>query len=281
MKFSWMLSAFYLALSLSVQAQDGGGAVLTDHQQAQARILQDVETKILHSLVKGGDPDQLLKIVGDTCNKTVTPSTMTVDDRLAYYKAAINCLEFATAASMRADEKSSLAIKTAMEPVLESLQAGAKEAKAQQDFLGVSFGVGFGISYGFSDAVEEAQIVNNVVRVTKDKREQPRALLEFHKFLRCHNGRVDGTRGCGPFVAVAASQDELLQGVGAGWMWGWKAKAGESDGFAIGIGAILDAKVKDLGSGFKDGEAPPPGETEVRYEEKSRWSGLLFFTKSF
>jgi hypothetical protein len=82
-------------------------------------------------------------------------------------------------------------------------------------------------------------------------------------------------------VAVAATEDEVLSGVGIGLMYGRKSKAADTDGFSIGLGVILDGKVKDLADGFEENQPPPPGETQVRFEEKARWSALLFVTRTF
>ena len=144
--------------------------------------------------------------------------------------------------------------------------------------MGLKWGLGFGWSVSKDDAVNDADIVNGVVREKSNLKQQPRIILEFHKYIGCNS---TGTRGCGPFVAVAASNDNILSGVGGGVMYGFKEKAGDSSGFSIGLGAMLDAKVKDLADGFVEGSAPPDGETSIRYVEESRWSLLLFATRTF
>ncbi|MGH8222298.1 MAG: hypothetical protein ACREQZ_04925, partial [Woeseiaceae bacterium] len=84
------------------------------------------------------------------------------------------------------------------------------------------------------------------------------------------------------FLAVAAGTGDTVLGVGLGWMWGLKSNDPEdSEGFSIGIGVILDDDVKALGDGFEENQPPPPGETAVRFEEKSRPAALLFVTRTF
>ena len=156
-----------------------------------------------------------------------------------------------------------------------------KQAESEEKFLGLNWGLGFGFSYGNDDAIDDAEIVNGIVRARSEKRQQPRVVIEFHKFLWCNKKGAIGTRGCGPFDAVAASQSKVLSGVGMGIIYGWKAKPTESDGFSVGIGAILDGGVKDLGDGFRVNEPPPAGETQVRYSEKARWAALVFVTRTF
>ena len=123
--------------------------------------------------------------------------------------------------------------------------------------------------------------MDGVVRVTSSKENQPRVFLESHKYFWCNDNGKDGTRGCGPFVAVAAKDDDVLGGVAIGFMYGRKTEITSSEGFSVGIGAVLDADVNDLASGFVANQPPPGGETEVRLESKSRWSAVLFVTRTF
>ena len=91
-----------------------------------------------------------------------------------------------------------------------------------------------------------------------------------------------GRFGIGPFLGIVAKDENLISAFGTGVMFGWKdPRRGENDGWSIGIGAVLDANVNALAEGFEDGEPLPAGETEIRFEEKSRWSALLFFTRTF
>jgi hypothetical protein len=106
-------------------------------------------------------------------------------------------------------------------------------------------------------------------------------VLEFHRYFWCNDDRKQLDRGCGPFVAVAASDEDVLAGIGIGFMYGRKSSPDDTEGFSVGIGVILDGNVKDLADGFKE-NAPPPGtETAVRFEEKSRWSALIIVTRTF
>jgi hypothetical protein len=166
-----------------------------------------------------------------------------------------------------------------------------EQANAQNEFLGLNWGVGIGASHLFDDAIDEAAVVNGVVRVTKEKRTEPRVLLEFHRFFfsKEAGGEKPGVNGNpiktghGPFVALAAKSDDVLAGVAAGWMWGWKdSRLPASDNaFTVGIGVILDSDVKDLADGFREGQPLPEGESDIRYEEKSRAGVVLLFTRTF
>lgn len=74
-----------------------------------------------------------------------------------------------------------------------------------------------------------------------------------------------GTRGCGPFVALAATDNKVPSGVGIGFLYGWKTAATDPEGFSIGLGAVLDADVKDMAAEFVLKEPPPANETAVRF----------------
>ncbi len=150
-----------------------------------------------------------------------------------------------------------------------------------RNFLNLSWGAGFGFSYALDDVIESAEIVNGKVRVTEDRTQQPRLVLEFHRYY-VHGDESPVRFGQGPFVAVAAAEKDVLSGVGLGWMFGWRTREDQKGaGFSVGVGFILDADVKSLGKDFETNEPPPPGETSVRYEKKARWSALLFFTRTF
>jgi len=160
----------------------------------------------------------------------------------------------------------------------------AKTDRAVQEFLGMRFGVGVGVSYSQDDIISDAEVgAGNVIVSTKDERTQPRVILESHYYGWCHSTACNvGSFGVGPFLGIVAKDEKLLSAFGAGVMLGWKdPKNGENDGWSIGVGAVLDANVKSLADGFEEGKPLPAGETEIRFEEKSRWSALLFFTRTF
>lgn len=195
--------------------------------------------------------------------------------------AALKCLRDKRAASyVSTDPFNRMVVTELFKSDLEALEKADEEATAGLNFMGIKFGVGLGFSVGSSKAIDNAVVVNGVIRATSSQKQQPRVVFEFHKYLWCGKN-APGLRGCGPFVAVASSDSKVLSGVGLGFMYGWRDVSTSTDGFSIGIGAMLDAKVKDLASGFEEDHLLPAGETEVRYHEKSRWSLIIFATKTF
>lgn len=259
-----MVSLFALAGAL-------GSTALADESMSEAIAKRVTSNKSfeLEAVIRGG---------------CITPPSAsgTIDERLESARAARDCVMRARALALTAAEvQNRAALSELLAPLVNEAEAAADEAQSEVDYMELRWGVGVGYSFGTDDFVDEAVIVDGVVRVTSEKRDQPRALLEFHKFFWCNDARKVGTRGCGPFIAVAASSEDVLSGVGLGFMYGKKTKETDPDGFSIGIGAILDADVKDLGEGFKEGSPPPGTETVVRFEEKARWSAVVFITRTF
>jgi hypothetical protein len=186
------------------------------------------------------------------------------------------------AQSISRDTLGAMSLQNLESADLTGISTQTEIAQAGADFMGLSWGLGFGYSFGEEDFIEGAEIANGIVRVTDDKTNQARVLLEFHRFFWCNDKQRSVERGCGPFVALAATSDDVLKGVGVGFMWGWKSKdPTRSEGFSIGIGAILDNDVKSLADGFEENQPPPPGETVVRFKNEARWSGLVFVTRTF
>jgi hypothetical protein len=152
------------------------------------------------------------------------------------------------------------------------------------DFMGLNFGVGFGLSHSDDDIISEAEVgADGNIRATKTQTQEPRVILESHYYGWCHTDACNkGARGLGPFFGIVAKDDKLISGFALGGMFGWKnPKDDKSDGFSIGLGAMLDSDVTSLAEGFKEGKPLPAGETAVKFEEKSRWAALIYFTRTF
>jgi hypothetical protein len=171
---------------------------------------------------------------------------------------------------------------------LELARNVARDEKAAQDFLGLNLGLGLGVSFdlGSGDRIADAEVVDGIVRVTKEQNIVPRIVLEAHYFIR-HNGRGEdfnlATRGNGPFVCVQSSGQNAIEGFGLGWMWGWRYKPGppSSKSFNLAAGLIFDGNVTVLGDGLEANEPLPAGETAIRFKEESRLGALIFGSFSF
>lgn len=251
---------------------------------------QRVDAMVIEKLGEALE-DKKFASVQETVQEICDPSLemarrgRTVAQRAESAAEAVHCINRwrGTLLALSADADTRARVRELMQPMLDERAEVKKEADAQSKFMGLNWGLGFGYSFGSDDAIDDAELVNGIVRVKSEKKQQPRALLEFHKFFWCNKDgdKEIGTRGCGPFLVVAAKDDKLLSGVGMGLMYGQKAKIGDSEGFSLGLGLILDGKVKSLADGFEKNEPAPAGETKVRFEEKARWSVLLFVTRTF
>lgn len=169
---------------------------------------------------------------------------------------------------------------------IEPFRRESVDTRAAEDFHGVKFGVGFGAAFGIGDdRVEAASIVNGLVQVSEDRTNEARVFLEFHSYCPmkwCPCGQRKEGVACGPFATVAATSDNIVEGVGAGWMFGWRdSKPGANDGFSVAIGVMLDNDVQVLAPGFEEGQPPPNGETTVRFLTESKASAIVFFGRSF
>ena len=138
------------------------------------------------------------------------------------------------------------------------------------DYLGV--GLSLTIDLGDHDRVEDASIVNGIVRINDDSNVRPRFMGELHFALKCENPAilVDGEKRCNPyersgglFVAVLPGSENIVEAVGLGWMWRLPDKLADR-ALNIGLGIVVDENVEVLGEGFEPNMPPPPGETEIR-----------------
>lgn len=240
----------------------------------------------LATMIKNDKVESILMQAKDNCNfygSDVELSRVDIYQRTTRASRQTDCIkEFRgklIASSPDADSRAK--VKELMQPLVDNAMSDEKAAASNTDFMGLNWGVGFGFSKSRDEAIDDAEIVNGIVRVKSSKKEQPRVVLEFHKYFWLNDEYKIGDRGLGPFVAVATTQSNLLSGVGVGLIYGRKSNKTDSDGFSVGIGVILDGEVKDLASGFKADQAPPVGETVVRFENKARWSNILFVTRTF
>lgn len=215
-----------------------------------------------------------------------------VSDRLEWVEGVLGCLEelegFYEAQRFDPEALTQRNAGIAHADVAATRRMAAQyraQLEGEKEFLGAKWGLGVGYSYGFRDIVDEAEIVDGLVRVKKDLTDQPRVIMEFHNYLWCHGDRKNDRpveTGCGFFAAVASRDDEVVSGVAAGVMYGWKTGTGEdAKGWSVGLGVIVDSSGKKLGAGYVEGEPPPAGATEVFLVDKAVASGILFFTRTF
>ena len=162
----------------------------------------------------------------------------------------------------------------------------------QESFAGLNFGVGLSLTHdlGDNDRVGGASVVNGIVRVNDENNHVARIMLESHYFFSGKKSlNVWGTDieveperwGVGPFVAVQPGNDEIIEAIGLGIMWGFKKDRDDDSSWNIGIGAVVDPNVQVLGKGIENNQRLPEGETEIRFREKSQIGALVLVSFGF
>lgn len=178
------------------------------------------------------------------------------------------------------DEKEEMenALKRAAEVAVKENE----ESQKQRKFAGLDFGIGLSLTMdtGDHDRVKNADIVDGIVRVTKENNATARIMLESHYFFtpdKVFGCRTDGNFGWGPYIALQPGTDEIIEAIGLGLMIGFKRGAQKSGSWNFGLGMVVDPNVQILGDGFEENRPPPGTETQIRYKETDQW-GVMFLS---
>ncbi len=193
--------------------------------------------------------------------------------------------------------------KAEVEKLKEEVRKQGEEVKkigerTTREFAGLHFGVGISFAQTLGrDRIKSASVVNNLVRVDSENNAIPRVMLESHHFFTpspqtkdekgslvpnpsftqfCFLGiplfcmDTNGW-GAGPFVALQPGTDEIIQAIAAGVMWGFKYSKDEADNrsWNFGVGVSVEPSSKTLGDGINEGQPLPPGETQVRFKDRT------------
>lgn len=158
-----------------------------------------------------------------------------------------------------------------------------KQEKGIRDFAGLSFGVGIGLTTDREGGpeIENAEIVNGVVRVTEEQEDVPRIMLETHYFFipkRTFLRAVEvGKWGWGPFIGIQSGEEETIRALAAGLMIGFRKGEDAKNSWNFGVGRMFETNVKHLGSGIRENEPLPNGETAIRFRTESEQAiGLVW-----
>lgn len=163
-----------------------------------------------------------------------------------------------------------------------------EEEQSTKKFAGIDFGAGIGLSLsvGKKKVIDQAEVVNGIVRVSRERDEIPRLLFETHYlFLPKETNFLYMVEpelwGWGPFIAVQSSEEQTIDSVGFGLLLGFRRSKDATTSFNIGVGVVYDSNVKVLGDGIKENQPLPAGETTVRFKEISEMSWLLIGSFGF
>ena len=186
--------------------------------------------------------------------------------------------------------------------------------EATNQFLGLEWGAGIGVmgSFGGETAVEKVSIIDTgsskIVHIEEEGDLRPQMFLEMHVFLdkqarewrryqrwkvkdrmeQVRNAATPGTRtmpepplmGIGPFIALQSGEDDAIDALAFGAMWGFRRDPQKPASLNLGIGLSFDPSVQVLGKGMKEGSPLPNGETAVRLKKEGQfgWAFMASFT---
>jgi hypothetical protein len=191
-----------------------------------------------------------------------------------------------------------------------SLLAMAPGAWAQADSPANFFdqwAVGLAFIHPKVSSVTDATIVNGVVRVNGKAANEASLLVARHFYpwnpgRRCLEGGsmaaaekaakpsfLDSASGflsncVGAMVGVGlgtsggSGSGQLINFAGFGLTIGGGIPKDDKSSWNVGIGVGRKFNVKTLGDGFTENQAPPPGETQVRYKTLDASARFAYFT---
>lgn len=168
-----------------------------------------------------------------------------------------------------------------------------KGASGTSDFF-KDWGVGLAVLKPKAKSVSDATIVNGLVRVNSTSQNQASLLVARHFYpwrvkrecvssegvtssqfwATCFGAMI----GVGLGNAGSSNSNQIINFAGIGLTLGGSVNANDSVAWNFGVGVGRQFNVKVLGDGFKENEAPPPGETQVRYKTIDTNSPFVFFT---
>jgi hypothetical protein len=200
----------------------------------------------------------------------------------------------------------------AREPAIETPPEDTDDVViAGKKFTSARFGAGISLTTDLhgDSRVDEAEIVDGVVRIKKDSDVRARVMLETHVFAkgfkylpvveeeddgddddnepRISMRRADSAPevarvpmvGLGPFVAIQPGSDQIIDAVALGIMVGFRRTQSlkDSSSLNIGFGYVVDPDTQLLGEGIEPNKPLPGNETQIRFRHTSQ-GGILFLT---
>ena len=139
-------------------------------------------------------------------------------------------------------------------------------------------GYGVGLSYihdmGKEDRVEEAEVIDGIVRVSHKRNGIVRPILEVHGW---HTKPCPNRTGKGWFIAVQSGADNIASSLSAGFVMGVRREK-DTGGLNIGLGFSVDPDTQVLGEGLDANKPLPGSEMQVRYKKETQYGVTLMFS---
>ncbi len=152
-----------------------------------------------------------------------------------------------------------------------------------------NWAMGLALLRNQTSIVNDATIVNGVVRGNTVQRYQPELVLSKHYYFHNADGTCTITSSAGYCLGIflgagvggQSSSSPIIDMLGAGLLIGslTNSKSGESVNFGIGFARRFG--VKTLGNGIKLDAPLPAGETQIRYTNVDMSAPMVFYTYKF
>jgi len=186
------------------------------------------------------------------------------------------------AAGLAVDQ--ALAIATVVVAERQRVLIVAQQEQAEKKFLGIDWSLGIFASFDFGSdmRVDDAEVINGVVRVTDESSVSLGLALDAHYFWPVHKN-TDGKAmvGSGPFLAIQTSGEDVIDSWALGAMVGLRRDPNSAISFNLGLGLRVEPGVKTLGDGIEENKPLPEGETEIRFKETDMTGIVVMFSASF
>ena len=153
------------------------------------------------------------------------------------------------------------------------------EVKAKidsEDFMKKYFSIGLYANFdvGANNRVQNARVVNGIVRVEESNTAQIGLALQAYRLFPTKSGKS----AWGPFIALITSDNGGITSGAIGGMYALAPKAGfvaDQTSINFGLGVSVSPGTQVLGDGINENMPLPAGETEVRYKKTTLY-GVMF-----
>ncbi len=172
------------------------------------------------------------------------------------------------------------------------------------------WGIGLAVIQPRSPSITEATIVNDIVRVNSQSRQEASLLVSRHFYVmsdgepcsRHLNPKTAAEKtaaesrpisqslwlslrrcvglmvGVGLGSSGSSPQSSLINFAGLGLTFGSGVKTGESVAWHFGFGLGRKFNARLLGDGVEEGKAPPTGETQIRFKTVDLEAKFIYFS---
>lgn len=159
---------------------------------------------------------------------------------------------------------------------VEDKKSEVKEKVNSDEFMKKYFSIGLYANFdvGANNRVQNARVVNGIVRVEESNSAQIGLALQAYRLFPTKSGKS----AWGPFIALITSDNGGITSGAIGGMYALAPKAGfvaDQTSINFGLGVSVSPGTQVLGDGINENMPLPAGETEVRYKKTTLY-GVMF-----